>query len=323
MNTKNVLRGIVATVFAVAMTTPAVAQTDYPTKPVKFVVGFSPGSSIDIVARVVADKLSAVLDQSVIVENKPGAGGNIAAGYVARSMKDGYTLMVAANSLAISPAIYKDLGFDPTKDLAAVAYIGIGPVDLKVNKKLNINSLKELIAYAKEHPGKLNYSSSGVGGTPHMATKLFEQVTGTELTHIPYKGGGDALSALMGGQVDMLINPLLGSVESDKIKSLAITGDQRSLLAPDVPTFKELGYPKYDVGVYYGIVGPSGMPADVVDKLNKSVNAVLKDPATIDKLTKQFGIVLRQETPDEFQHFLEQDALRWEQVVKASKDPIQ
>lgn len=322
MKKKNILCGLLGTVVAMAMTSGVAAQTTYPTKPVKLIVGFSPGSSIDIVARVVADKLTAVLSESVIVENKPGAGGNIAAGYLARSPKDGYTLLVVANSLAISPAIYKDLEYDPMKDLAAVAYIGIGPVDLKVNKKLKIDTLKGLIAYAKEHPGKLNYSSSGVGGTPHMATILFEQVTGTKLTHIPYKGGGDALTALMGGQVDMLINPLLGNVESDKIKTLAITGDERSPLAPDVPTFKELGYPKYDVGVYYGIVGPSGMPPEVVDKLNKSVNSVLGDPATIEKLTKQSGIVLRQETPGEFQHFLEQDMQRWENVVKAGKVSI-
>lgn len=322
MKTKNILHGFLGTVVAMAMTSAVAAQATYPTKPVKLIVGFSPGSSIDIVARVVADKLTAVLGESVIVENKPGAGGNIAAGYLARSPKDGYTLLVVANSLAISPAIYKDLEYDPMKDLAAVAYIGIGPVDLKVNKKLKIDTLKDLIAYAKEHPGKLNYSSSGVGGTPHMATILFEQVTGTKLTHIPYKGGGDALTALMGGQVDLLINPLLGNVESDKIKSLAITGDERSPLAPDVPTFKELGYPKYDVGVYYGIVGPSGMPPDVVEKLNQSVNSVLRDPETIEKLTKKSGIVLRQETPSEFQHFLEQDMQRWENVVKAGKVSI-
>ncbi len=323
MKAKRLAVALFGAAMSLTMSSAVIAQPAYPTKPVKLVVGFSPGSSIDIVARVVADKLAKVLDGNVIVENKPGAGGNIAAGYVARSAKDGYTLLVAANSLAISPAIYKNLDYDPMKDLEAVAYIGIGPVDLKVNKKLKIETLKDLIAYAKQHPHKLNYSSSGVGGTPHMATILFEQVTGTELTHIPYKGGGDALAALMGGQVDMLINPLLGSVESDKVKSLAITGDERSTLAPDVPTFKELGYPKYDIGVYYGLVGPSGMPAQVVDKLNQSVNTVLNDPATIDKLTKQYGIVLRQETPAEFQHFLEQDAQRWEQVVKASKDSIQ
>lgn len=324
MKIKNVLRGVFGTVVALALTLTSVsaAQTSYPTKTVKLVVGFSPGSSIDIVARVVAEKLSDVLGESVIVENKSGAAGNIAAGYVARSESDGYTLLVVANNMAIGPAIYKDLNFDPKKDLTAVAYIGMGPVDLKVNKSLGIDTLKDLITYAKEHPGKLNYSSSGIGGTPHMATVLFEQITGTELTHIPYKGGGDALAALMGGQVNMLINPLLGNPESDQIKTLAVTGDVRSPLAPDVPTFKELGYPEYDVGVYYGIVGPSGMPSEVVRKLNQSMDSVLKDPEIIEKLTEQKGVVLRSETAEDFQRFLEQDMLRWEGVVKNSKVSI-
>lgn len=322
MKAKNVLCRLFAATLALAISPTVWAATPYPTKPVKFVVGFSPGSSIDIVARVVADKLGNELGQSVIVENKPGAAGNIAASYVARAAQDGYTLLVVANNMAISPAIYKDLDFSPKNDLSAVAYIGIGPVDLKVNKKLNIDSLKELVAYAKQHPGALNYSSSGVGGTPHMATILFEQITETELTHIPYKGGGDALTALMGGQVSMLINPLLGAPESDKIKTLAVTGDERSALAPDVPTFKELGYPDYDIGVYYGIVGPAGMPKEVVDTLNQRVNAVLKDPATIQKLTKQSGIVLQAKTAEEFQHYLEQDMQRWDTVVEASKVPI-
>ncbi|MBK7063088.1 MAG: hypothetical protein IPH51_22675 [Rubrivivax sp.] len=182
----------------------------YPDKPVTFVVGFSPGSSIDLVARVLGKSLSTTLQQPVVVENKSGAAGNIAAESVAIAKPDGYRLLVVANSIAIGPAIYKDLRFDARKDLAAIAYIGKGPVILKVRKSLNIENLKELITYAKANPGKLNYGSSGIGGTPHMATVLFEQVAGIKMTHIPYKGGAEALSALVGGQVDLLINPLLG-----------------------------------------------------------------------------------------------------------------
>lgn len=320
MKAKDVLHGLLGAV-ALSMSFAATADTSYPTQPIKLVVGFSAGSSIDIVARVIAERLAAEIGENVIVENKPGAAGNIAAGYVARSAKDGHTLLVAANSLAISPAIYKDLDFDPKKDLTPAAYIGMGPIDLKVNKSLNIHSLKDLITYAKANPGKLNYSSSGVGGTPHMATVLFEQVTGTHLTHIPYKGGGDALSALMGGHVDLLINPLLGNNESDKIETIAVTGDQRSALAPDVPTFKELGYPEYDVGVYYGIVGPSGVSPEIIQKINKSVNAVLADPSTANRFTKS-GIVLEQKTTDGFQKFLEQDIQRWQKVVDNSQIPL-
>jgi len=321
MKTSNLLQRFLCITTTLTIASLAMARQPYPAKPVKLVVGFSAGSSIDFVARVIADKLASQLGENVIVENRPGAAGNIAARSVARSEKDGHTLLVVANSIAISPAIYRNLDFDPQKDLAAIAYIGMGPVDLKINKNLKIDTLKDFIAHARENPGKLNYSSSGVGGTPHMITVLFEQVTGTALTHIPYKGGGDALAALMGGQVDMLINPLLGNAESDKIKTLAVTGENRSPLAPDVPTFEELGYPGYDVGVYYGIVGPSGMLPAVIDKLNQRVNAILKDPAVIKRLT-QSGIVIQQKTASEFQDFLAQDMLRWQNVVNSSKMAI-
>lgn len=309
-------RKLIALSAGMLLVTSAVAQTAYPSKPITLVVGFSAGSSIDLVARVIAEKLSKALGQSVIVENKAGAGGNIAAGYVARAPKDGYTLLVAANSLAISSALYKNIGFDASKDFQAIAYIGISPVDLKVNARLGINSLDELIKYGKANPNKLNYASSGVGGTPHMATVLFEQVTGVKMTHIPYKGGGDALSALMGGQVDILINPILGSANNDKVKTLAITGDQRSSLSPNVPTFKELGYGKYDIGVYYGIVGPAGMPMDAVDKLNASVRSILADPSVVKTLTEQQGVVLKAESPQAFQEYLDKDIQRWKSIVK-------
>jgi len=300
--------------FAFVFASPV--QAAYPSQPVKMVVGFSAGSSIDLVARAVADQLSDKLGESVIVENKPGAGGNIAASYVARADDNGHTLLVIANSIAISPALYKDLGFDPRTDLQPVAYVGIGPVDLKVNTKVGVNSLDELIDYAKENPGKLDYSSSGVGGTPHMATVYFQQVTGTQLTHIPYKGGGDAMAALMGGQVDLLINPLLGTSETEGIKTLAITGDDRSKLAPDVPTFKELGYPKFDIGVYYGIMGPAGMPVEVVDQLNNAVNEVLDQEKVKERLTDRYGVVLEPRSVGEFKEFLENDMQRWETLVQ-------
>lgn len=311
-------RKLIALCVGMLLATSAVAQSSYPTKPITLVVGFSAGSSIDFVARIIADKLSKALGQSIIVENKAGAGGNIAAGYVARAPKDGYTLLVAANSLAVSSALYKDIGFDAQKDFQAIAYIGISPVDLKVNARLGINSLGELIKYGKANPNKLNYGSSGIGGTPHMATVLFEQVTGVKMTHIPYKGGGDALTALMSGQVDVLINPILGSADTDKVKTLAITGEQRSSLLPNVPTFMELGYGKYDIGVYYGIVGPAGIPKDVVDKLNTSVQSILTDPSVVRTLTKQQGVVIKPESAQAFQTYLDNDIQRWKTIVKDS-----
>lgn len=295
----------------------------YPERPVTLVVGFSPGSSIDMVARTVAHKLSAKLGQSVIVDNRAGAGGNVAAGLVARSAADGYTLLVVANSIAIAPAVYPHLKFDVQKDLRAVAYVGVGPVILKVGTGKGFQSLGDLVRYAKAHPGALNFGSSGVGGTPHMATVLFNHVAGTRMTHIPYKGGSDALAALVGGQIDLLVNPLLGDVASDKVRSLAITGDKRSSLAPGVPTFAELGYPSYDMGVYYGVMAPAGVPDDVVRKVNAAVNETLADPTVVEALTQRAGITLSAGTPESFQRFLDTDIARWKAVVNGDKDIVQ
>ena len=292
----------------------ASAQANFPDKAVTFVVGFSPGSSIDLVARTVAKNLSTRLKQPVVVENKPGAGGNLAAEAVARAKPDGYTLLVVANSIAISPAVYPNLSFDVKKDLAAIAYMGIGPVIMKVSRASKLDSVKALIEHARANPEKLNYGSSGEGGTPHMATVLFEQVSGLRMTHIPYKGGGEALTALLGGQVDLLINPLLGDTKSDKIMSLAITGDARSTLAPEVPTFKELGY-DFNVGVYYGLMGPKAMPAKIVEKLNESVNEALADKEVVDALSARSGIVLQRMTPAEFQDYINKDIDLWKRIV--------
>lgn len=294
------------------------AQTNYPDRPITLVVGFSPGSSIDLVARAFAKSLTTKLRIPVIVENKAGAGGNIAAELVAKSKSDGYTLLVVANSIAISPAIYPNLNFDVQRDLVAIAYLGIGPVILKVNNDLKINSIKELVNYAKANPGKLNYGSSGEGGTPHMASVLFEQSANIKMTHIPYKGGGDALAALMGGQVDVLINPLLGDIKSERITSLAITGQSRSILSPEIPTFKESGY-DFNVGVYYGVMGPKAISKKIVETLNQGFNDALSDPELIGILTNKSGIVMQKMSPLEFQEYLNKDVELWKKVVAGKK----
>lgn len=291
------------------------AADTYPSKAVTLVVGFSAGSSIDLVARVLAKNLSASLKQPVIVENRSGAGGNVAAEHVSRAPADGHTILVVANSIAISPALYKDLKFDVNRDLKAVAYVGKGPVILKVRKSLGTPSLAEFLAYAKANPDKLNYGSSGVGGTPHMATVLFEQLAGIRMTHIPFKGGADALAALIGGHVDLLINPLLGDTRSDKVDSLAITAEARSSQAEGVPTFKELGFGKYDIGVYYGLMAPAGTPAASIETLNAAVGKALGDPDVVAALTERSGIALTKMSAAGFQAFLDADQKLWRDVV--------
>lgn len=319
---KTIACALAAAGLALAAPLAALAQ-NYPDRPVTLVVGFSPGSSIDMVARVLAQRLGDKLGQSVVVDNKPGAGGNLAAGLIAAAPADGYRLLVVANSIAIAPAVYPNLKFDVQKDLKAIAYVGIGPVIFKVSPRHGFTTVGDLVRYAKAHPGELNFGSSGIGGTPHMATVLFDSVAGIKMTHIPYKGGSEALTALAGGQVDVLINPLLGDAASDKVKSLAITGQQRSPLAPGVPTFAEVGYPGYDMGVYYGVMGPAGMPADVVRKLNTAIDQVLAEPAVLDTLTVRSGIVLKPGTPESFQAMLDKDIEQWKAVVKADKSIVE
>ena len=310
-----IVRYLTACLLAACTTAAPAADGPWPREPIHIVVPWPAGGAADFLARIVAQRMSVKLGQPVMVENRAGAATNIGTMFVAHAKPDGYTLLVVANSIAISPALYKNLKFDTQKDLSAIAYVGIGPVVLKVNKNLHLNTLQELIAYAKSHPGKLNYGSSGIGGTPHMATVLFEQVAGVKMTHIPYKGGGDALAALMGGQVDILINPLLGDTSSSKVESLAITGEARSPLSPKVPTFKELGYPAYDIGVYYGIMGPKAVPQDIMQKLNASINEILANKDIVDKLTTKSGIVLKPMSPTQFQDYLDKDIARWKDVV--------
>ena len=292
----------------------AFAQPFPSEKPITLIVGFSPGSSIDLVARTFAKSLTVKFKQPVIVENKPGAGGNIAAEFVARTKPDGHTLLIVANSIAISPALYPNMNFDVKKDFMPISYLGIGPVIIKVNKDLKLNSIKELVAYAKAYPGKLNYGSSGEGGTPHLASVLFEQTANIKMTHIPYKGGGDALAALMGGQIDLLINPLLGDVQSDKIISLAISGNQRSPLAPEVPTFKEAGF-DFNIGVYYGVIGPKGINPRVLEQLNQYFNEAISDKDLVEVITNKSGIVMQKMTPSEFGDYLIKDMELWKKVV--------
>ena len=315
---KSLRRALAAALLPLALLVPkpapAQAQGNYPDRPITLVVGFSPGSSIDLVARTVAKQLGSSLRQPVLVENKPGAGGNVAAEAVARARPDGHTLLVVANSVAISPAMYPSQSFDAMRDLSAIAFMGIGPVILKVSKSSGIDSVRDLVARAKASPGKLNYGSSGEGGTPHMATVLFEPINGISMTHVPYKGGGDALTALMGGQIDLLINPLLGDVKSDRIASLAITGNDRSPLSPEVPTFRELGY-DFNVGVYYGLMGPKGLPVALIDQVNRSVNEALADPAVLETLTRRSGIVMTAMSPGQFHDYLLRDMELWRQVV--------
>ncbi len=291
----------------------------YPTKPVKLIVGFTPGGGVDINARLLAAKLTELLGQQVIVENKPGAGTNIANEFVARSAPDGYTLLINTAAVAINMALYKRPGYDALKDFAAVSVFSSSPNVLVVNAAVPTKSVAELIAAAKAEPGKLNYSSAGSGSTQHLSGELFKTLTKTSIVHVPYKGTSPALTALIGGEVQLSyanIPAISAHVKSGRLRPLAVTGPKRAEQLPDVPTMKESGV-DMDVVVWYGVLAPAATPRDIVAKLADAVAKAAHSPDVRQRLLEQ-GAEPQGNTPEEFSRLLRSEVGTWAEVVKAS-----
>ncbi len=264
-----------------AGTLPAAAQ-DYPSRPIRMIVGFVPGGGSDISARILADVLGPRLRQSIVVENKPGAASMIGVDYVAKSPPDGYTLLhTNSDGIAIIPAVRKSVPYSVPKDFTFISRILEVPLAVSVSTKLPINTMAELIAYAKANPGKLRYGTSGVGTGPHLATLLLEKLAGIKMTHVPYKGSGGAINDLLGGHIDLTlpaIQAIAPNAESGKVKVIAVTGRTRDPLMPNVPTMAQVGLPGATVVIWYGLLGPAGMPANVVDRLRKETVSALNSP---------------------------------------------
>jgi len=298
------------------------AADNFPDKPIRIVVASAAGGASDIVARLMADKLTQSLGQPVYVEAKPGANGNIAAELVAKAAPDGYTLMMGTiGVMAINPSMYKDVRFDPLKDYAPVARLVSFSNVLVVTPGLPVKSVAELIDYAKAHPGRLRYGSPGSGGSPHMAMVVFGQMTGTDLVHVPYKGAAPALTDLMGGHIDFAFSdPLLtlSQVKAGKVRALAVSGSTRLASEPDIPTVAEAGVPGYAVSGWLGIVAPAGTPPDRIAKLNTALNQVLAQPEVKGKLIEQGSAVIPG-TPAEFGSFIREEYFRWKKVVADAK----
>ena len=251
----------------------------YPNKSIRMLVGFTAGSATDVVARVVSNKLSERVGQPIVVDNRTGAGGTLAADAVAKAAPDGYTLIMASSAVAVNPAVYATLPFDVERDLTPIVFVGAVPTVMMVNRAVPARDLREFIQYAKAHPGQLNYGSSGVGGSIHMFSELLNSLAGTKMTHVPYKGNPQAGAALLAGEVSVLLDTAILAVsylKSDKVSALAITGRARSPLAPDVPTFIEAGLPGFDAAVWFGVMAPSHLPKSIADKLNAEINEALK-----------------------------------------------
>ncbi|MDO9165828.1 MAG: tripartite tricarboxylate transporter substrate binding protein [Rhodoferax sp.] len=318
---KSVIR--LSTLVLAAATTfiapPALAQ-DYPSKPIRMVLPFPPGGVTDLLARALAEKLAPRLGQPVIVDNKPGAGTVLASDFVARAPADGYTLLMAASSLGTAPLIYEKVGYDAIKSFAPVTQVASVVHVVVVNPALPVKSVKELIAYAKANPGKLNYSSTGTGTSTHLEGELLKSMAGVYMVHIPYRGSGPALVDLVGGQVNVMIDALGSSgpfIKSGKLRALAVTTAKRSQSIPELPTVAESGVPGYEAMPWLGLVAPAGTPQPVVDRIHREVAKVLEDPELRERF-KGWGLDIIGNTPAEFTSFLRRDVDQWARVIKSA-----
>jgi tripartite-type tricarboxylate transporter receptor subunit TctC len=310
---------IVLAVLAASLAATAGQAQTWPSKPVRYVVPFPPAGATDILARIMAEKLSGPFGQSVVVENRPGAAGNVGTEFVAKSPPDGYTILQLTVAQSISATLYEKLNYGLEKDLIPVAMIALVPNVMIVNPSVPAKSVAEFIALARSRPGRINFASSGSGTSIHMSAEMFKMLTGVNIVHIPYKGSGPALADLMGGQVDVMFDNLtssIGLIRSGKLRALAVTTSTRYQELPDVPTVQET-VPGYEATAWFGIVAPAGTPREVVMRINGEVNRALAHADVKEKLAQQ-GALARSWTPEEFGSFIHNEVVKWAKVVKAS-----
>jgi Uncharacterized protein conserved in bacteria len=323
-NEFSVLRRRLSCTLGAALMLSATAFTptqaaEYPNKPITLVVPFATGGTTSILARLLADQVARDLGQPIVVDNRPGAGGNIGMDLVARAKPDGYTLLMGPIGLAINPALYANMTFDPIKDLEPIGLYGGVPNVLVVRKTLPVKSLAELIEHAKKNPKTLNYASNGNGTSSHLAAEMLNSEAALEMTHIPYKGGGPAMQDLLGGQVDMLFDQapaVLPQVQAGNVIALGISSMKRSDVAPDIPAVSET-IPGFDMTVWFGWLAPKGTPQPIVERINKAMNKALADPEFKAKLASM-SVTPMPSTPKEFADFLRSETERWGKVVRQS-----
>src|SRR5215468_8704136 len=298
---------------------PCSAQETFPTRPIRLIVGFAAGSSGDVAARIVGHKLGDLLGQTVIVENRPGASSMIATDYVARSPKDGYTLLFATIAATINTTLLPGKGANFEKDLAPIVLVGSIPNILVVSPDLGVNDVKELIALARQKPDELLYGASGLGSGPHLATELFKQMAGIKLTGVLYPGSAQTVMDLISGRIQVMFSPastVLAFIKDGRVKALATSEAERSRVAPDLPTIAEAALPGYATGVWFGILGPAGMPAAAIERISRATNTALKDPEVFKEFERQ-GLNALGGSPDDFAQFLKSETQRWASVIRA------
>jgi len=295
----------------------AESKTDYPTRPVRLIIGFAPGGS-DVPARMLGQRLSERLGQPFVVDNRPGAAGVLGSEITAKAPPDGYTLNFMTASHAVTPSYYEKLPYDPIKDFTSVGSVGSVPFTLAVNPSLGVNNVKEFVTLAKSKPGQLNYSSAGTGGIGHLATVLLAKQTGTQLTHVPYKGTGPAVTAVLTGEVQFMMPNLVGALphaRAGKLKLLAIASVKRSPQSPETPTLEEVGVKDAESGTWYGILAPRGTPQSIVRVLNREINAQLTTQALRDQFAT-VGVDADGGTPEEFMAFIKSEIAKWNGVMQ-------
>ncbi len=302
---------------AVALAAPAGAQS-YPAKPVRFILPFPPGGPTDILGRIIGQRLAVQLNQPVVPENRPGAGGNVGTEFAAKQPADGYAIVLASPSLSISPGLYKKLGYDPVKDFAPITLVAQIPNVLLVHPSVPVKTLKEFVQLAKAHPGKLNFGSGGLGTSNHLGSEMLKGLTGINMVHVPYKGSNEAMIGMIGGHVDMVVigvPPTLPHIKAGRVRPLAVLAAERLPYLPDVPTSKEAGVANYEVITSYGILAPTGTPREVIERVQRDSAKILLSEDFRGKLAQQ-GMVPVANTPGEFAAAIRDESTRWARVVK-------
>jgi tripartite-type tricarboxylate transporter receptor subunit TctC len=298
----------------------ASAQQDYPTKPIRIVIGVAPGGATDILARAIGTKMSENLKQQVFVDNRPGANHIIGGQFTAKAPPDGHTFQVIPEGWVINASMYTKLPFDPLRDFTPIASLALVPNVLVIHPSIPARTVKEFVALARARPGQLNYGTSGVGAPSHMSAELFKFLTRVEYTHVPYKGQSLVMTDLVGGQIHFAFPSIpasVGFIRSGRLVALGVTTVQRATALPDVPTIREAGVPGYEVAGWYGVIGPAGIPQALVARLNREINAILNVPETREQLSLQ-GADPRTGTPEEFAAAMANDLKKWQKVVAAA-----
>jgi len=313
------MKKIMVMLLFAASAAPVGAAESFPTRPIRLVVPYAPGGNVDISARIVAPPLAEMLGQTVVVDNRPGAGGNLGASLVAKATADGYTLLVGSSGpLSVNPVIFKSLPYDSLKDFAPLSTVQSVPLVVLAGPKSGINSISDLVAAAKARPGKLTMASSGAGTTNHFAIELFSSMAGVKVLHVPYKGSGPALSELLGGQVETMVDQLaasIGYVKDGRLKVLAVTTAQRAGVLPNVPTLDELGYKGFQASTLLGLLAPTGTPKPVIDKLNAAIRKVMSNTAVSDRF-RGLGTEPGASSPEEFSKRIREELAQWQALVK-------